>query len=247
MYQIRYFVLCGIISFNPHNSPLRSLPPFSWLRKLRFREIKQIDQSHKDCKWQRWDQTEAVPFQSQTLNHYSPHLLHGSLLGHSPLDLPGLPIPQPFLNLALRSGVLRPLNPAERFREIMQVDSQSQAWWLWGAPEPQVAHPNTHAGTTHRWRRPRSWLAASLCQTGCWARCRSHRHFGSWRESGMVSSVPGQPSSCPSFLSLGSQIWYPSPALPQAPPPFSKVGGNLYSSSEAICQSPKSALRPCGP
>ena len=27
------FVLCGGISFNPHNNPLRPLPPFSWLKK----------------------------------------------------------------------------------------------------------------------------------------------------------------------------------------------------------------------
>lgn len=79
MCQTQGFLFCGIISFNPHDSPLRSLPPFSWLRKLRFREIKQIDQSHKDHKWQSWDRTNAIPFQGQTLNYCSPHLDRSSL------------------------------------------------------------------------------------------------------------------------------------------------------------------------
>lgn len=47
MCQAQYYVLYGIISLNPYNNPLRSLSPFSRLRKLRFREIKQTDQSHK--------------------------------------------------------------------------------------------------------------------------------------------------------------------------------------------------------
>ena len=51
----QYSVFDGIISFHPHNNP------FSGLRKLRFSEIKQIDQIHKDSKWQSLDPTYALP------------------------------------------------------------------------------------------------------------------------------------------------------------------------------------------
>lgn len=82
-----------------------------------------------------------------------------------------------------------------------------RAWWLWDVPEPQVFHPNTHIGTTYHWQRPRSWLVASLCQTGCWARYRFHRHFGSWGESGMVSTMSqASPAHAPPVLFQGFQI-----------------------------------------
>lgn len=101
-----------------------------------------------------------------------------------------------------------------------------------GCPQtPEFSHPNTRAGTTYHWQRPRSWLAASLCQTGCWARCRFRRHFGSWRESGMVSSPPGQSSSCPTSPRAPRSATL---SLPHAQDllPFGNIGSSLYNPSE---------------
>lgn len=61
-----------------------------------------------------------------------------------------------------------------------------------GGSPPSVFHPLTPTGTTYHWQRPGSWLAASPYQTGCWARCRFHHHFGSWGDSDMVRNTPGQ-------------------------------------------------------
>lgn len=113
-------------------------------------------------------------------------------------------------------------------------------------PEPQVSHP-THAGTTYHWRRPRSWLAASLCQTGCWARCRFHRHFGICGENGMVITVSQATSSCPSCPLPGLPHPVPIPSPCPRPAPFQQGRRQIIQSFRSqtappICQSPKPAF-----
>ena len=99
-------------------------------------------------------------------------------------------------------------------------------------PEPQVSH-STRVGTTYHWRRPRSWLVASLCRTGCWARCRFHRHFGICRKSGLVSVLSQATPPLPSCPRSGPPDLVPNPSSHPRPAPFSKVGGSLHNPSEA--------------
>lgn len=110
-------------------------------------------------------------------------------------------------------------------------------------PGPQVSH-STRVGTTYHWRRPRSWLVASLCRTGCWARCRFHRHFGICGKSGLVSVLSQATPPRPSCPRSGPPDLGPNPSSHPRPAPFSKVGGSLHNPSEAspTCQSPKPAF-----
>ena len=111
-------------------------------------------------------------------------------------------------------------------------------------PGPQVSY-STCVGTTYHWRRPRSWLVASLCRTGCWARCRSHRHFGICGKSGLVSVLSQTTPPLPFLSSLRAPR---SSAQPQPTPktcPFQQGTRELtqaFRSQTPTCQSPKSAF-----
>lgn len=45
---------------------------------------------------------------------------------------------------------------------------------------------------TNRWLKPRSWLGASLCQTGCWARLQLPLHSGSCGKRKQTASYSSQ-------------------------------------------------------
>lgn len=140
MCQTWYLVLCGIISFSPQDNPLRSLAPFSWLRKLKCRYIKEISQSHRGGKWQSWDQTDAVPFQRRTLKHHS-HVSSRDLSLFTPLWQPG-PNPSAVPQCGLMFWVMSPSEPAERPRGILRGDSQCPGKWLWDAQNPRSPIPS---------------------------------------------------------------------------------------------------------
>lgn len=113
-------------------------------------------------------------------------------------------------------------------------------------PGPQVSH-STRVGTTYHWRRPRSWLVASLCRTDCWARCRFHHHFGICGKSGLVSVLSQATPPRPFLSPLRAPRSSAQPQLSPKTCPFQQGRRELtqYFRSQTPPASPPNQLSTC--